>query len=96
MAGYDDLYRWSIAEPAQFWAELARFADIRAAWVKDAPVIENPAGQMPGARLLPRGARLNFAENLLRYRDAQPPRSYSVATSVARGASSTYRVSAVR
>jgi acetoacetyl-CoA synthetase len=70
MAGYDDLYRWSIDEPSQFWAELARFADIRAAWVKDAPVIEN-AEQMPGARFFS-GARLNFAENLLRYQDAYP------------------------
>jgi acetoacetyl-CoA synthetase len=70
MADYGDLYRWSIDEPAQFWAELARFADVRATFVKDGPAIEN-RGAMPGARFFP-GARLNFAENLLRYRDAQP------------------------
>jgi acetoacetyl-CoA synthetase len=70
MADYDDLYRWSIEEPAQFWTELARFADVRATWVKEAPVIEN-ADQMPGARFFS-GARLNFAENLLRYCDSYP------------------------
>ena len=70
MADYTDLYRWSIDKPGQFWAELARFADVRASWVKDGPVIVN-AEQMPGARFFP-GARLNFAENLLRYRDACP------------------------
>src|SRR3984957_3059209 len=67
---YADLYRWSIDNPAQFWAELLRFADVRASCAKDGPVIENPDA-MPGARFFP-SARLNFAENLLRYRDAQP------------------------
>jgi acetoacetyl-CoA synthetase len=70
MVGYADVYRWSIEEPAQFWSELARFADVRTSGAKDGPVIENPAA-MPGARFFP-SARLNFAENLLRYRDAQP------------------------
>jgi acetoacetyl-CoA synthetase len=70
MADYGDLYRWSIDMPAQFWAELARFADVRASCVKDGPVIEN-GNAMPGARFFP-AARLNFAENLLRYRDACP------------------------
>ena len=70
MANYDDLYRWSIDKPAQFWVEVARFADLRASFVKDAPVIDNP-NSMPGARFFA-GARLNFAENLLRYRDAYP------------------------
>lgn len=70
MADYGDLYRWSIEKPAQFWTELARFADVRATFLKDEPVIEN-RGAMPGARFFP-GARLNFAENLLRYRDAHP------------------------
>src|SRR5476651_311965 len=70
MADYGDLYRWSIDKPGQFWAELARFADVRATFVKDGPIIENGA-VMPGAHFFP-GARLNFAENLLRYRDAHP------------------------
>jgi acetoacetyl-CoA synthetase len=70
LADYGDVYRWSIDTPAQFWVEIARFADVRASCAKDGPVIENP-GAMPGARFFP-SARLNFAENLLRYRDGQP------------------------
>jgi acetoacetyl-CoA synthetase len=70
MADYSDVYRWSIDNPAQFWAEVARFADVRASCAKDGPVIENP-GAMPGARFFP-SARLNFAENLLRHRDTLP------------------------
>ena len=70
LADYGDVYRWSIDTPAQFWAEIARFADVRASCAKDGPVIENPDA-MPGARFFS-SARLNFAENLLRYRDAQP------------------------
>ncbi len=70
MTDYTDVYRWSLDNPAQFWSEVARFADLRASFAKDSPVIENPTA-MPGARFFP-GARLNFAENLLRYRDAQP------------------------
>ena len=68
LKSYDDLYAWSIERPQEFWPELARYADVRASW--DGPVIESP-GQMPGARFFPR-AQLNFAENLLRYRDDHP------------------------
>ena len=66
---YAELYAWSLAEPADFWSELARFADVRADWGAG-PAIEHP-GRMPGARFFP-GARLNFAENLLRFGDDQP------------------------
>ena len=69
LAGYDDLYPWSLEHPEDFWTELARFADVRIDWGAG-PAMEN-AGQMPGARFFP-NARLNFAENLLRYRDEQP------------------------
>jgi len=63
---YDALYAWSLAQPAQFWSELARFADLRADF-GDGPVIEHP-GRMPGARFFPT-AQLNFAENLLKFAD---------------------------
>jgi acetoacetyl-CoA synthetase len=66
LADYDALYAWSLKEPAQFWSELARFADVRADF-GSGPAIEHP-GQMPGARFFP-GARLNFAENLLKFAD---------------------------
>ncbi|MGP8035587.1 MAG: acetoacetate--CoA ligase [Steroidobacteraceae bacterium] len=66
---YTDTYAWSLERPQQFWTELARFADVRAEW-GTGPVIENPKA-MPGARFFPE-ARLNFAENLLRFSDEHP------------------------
>ncbi len=66
LGGYAELYAWSVAQPGEFWTEVARFADIRAQWGAG-PALENP-GRMPGARFFP-NARLNFAENLLRYDD---------------------------
>ena len=69
LADYDALYAWSLAEPEQFWTELARFADVRGDFASG-PVLENP-GQMPGARFFP-NARLNFAENLLKFDDDEP------------------------
>jgi len=66
---YDATYAWSLSSPAQFWSELARFADVRAEW-GTGPALERPDA-MPGARFFP-GARLNFAENLLKFADEQP------------------------
>ena len=68
LGDYSELYAWSLAEPAAFWSELARFADVRAEWGAG-PVIEHPE-RMPGARFFPQ-ARLNFAENLLRFDDGR-------------------------
>ncbi len=61
---YDDLYRWSIEET--FWASIWDYGEV----IHSAPytrVVDDP-GKMPGASWF-EGARLNFAENLLRYRD---------------------------
>lgn len=69
LQSYEEVYAWSLARPAQFWSDLADFAGVRADW-GEGPVIEN-AGRMPGARFFP-GARLNFADNLLRLADAHP------------------------
>ena len=66
LADYDATYAWSLAEPARFWTELARFAGVRGDF-REGPVIEHP-GQMPGARFFP-AAQLNFADNLLRFAD---------------------------
>jgi acetoacetyl-CoA synthetase len=66
---YEELYAWSLDAPEDFWSELARFAEIRAAW-GEGPVLESPQ-LMPGARFFP-AARLNFAANLLRYDDDRP------------------------
>ena len=69
LQGYADLYAWSVLQPQQFWTELARFADVRAEWGRG-PALEHPE-RMPGARFFP-DTKLNFAENLLRYRDEHP------------------------
>jgi acetoacetyl-CoA synthetase len=65
---YDDLYTWSVTEIPSFWAAVWDFCELRRSREPDA-VLENPV--MPGATWF-RGARLNFAENLLRCRDDRP------------------------
>ncbi len=66
--GYDAIYDWSIANIPAFWEALWRFVDIRHS-TPYASVLEDP--RMPGATWF-KGARLNFAENLLRFRDDRP------------------------
>jgi len=63
---YRSLYQWSIENIADFWATMWEFADIIASKPYD-QVIDD-AAKMPGAHWFS-GARLNFAENLLRFRD---------------------------
>ncbi|MEA2094684.1 MAG: acetoacetate--CoA ligase [Pseudomonadota bacterium] len=63
---YADLYRWSIREPAHFWAAVWRFCEVRAMRGWDTVLEEGE--RMPGARWFS-GSRLNFAANLLRFRD---------------------------
>jgi acetoacetyl-CoA synthetase len=64
---YGDLHRYSIDHPAEFWLSLWEFCEI-IGYRGDSAVSD--IGKMPGARWFP-AARLNFAENLLRYRDEQ-------------------------
>ena len=63
---YDTLYQWSIENITDFWATMWDFAGIMASTPYD-QVVDDP-NKMPGAHWFS-GARLNFAENLLRYRD---------------------------
>jgi len=65
---YDALYRWSVDHLSDFWGTFWDFAGIKALTSYD-QVIDNP-NKMPGAKWFS-GARLNFAENLLRYRNEQ-------------------------
>ncbi|WP_421869184.1 acetoacetate--CoA ligase [Motiliproteus sp.] len=65
MDGYDDLYRWSIEQPEQFWSKMWQFGGIIG---EPGQQILSDGDKMPGARWFPE-ARLNFAENLLRRRD---------------------------
>ena len=63
---YDALYQWSVTNITGFWAEMWLFAEIKAAQEYQ-QVIDEPS-RMPGAHWFT-GSQLNFAENLLRYRD---------------------------
>ncbi|MBW2030332.1 MAG: acetoacetate--CoA ligase [Deltaproteobacteria bacterium] len=65
---YEELYRWSVENIADFWASMWEFAGIKASRPYD-EVIDD-VKKMPGAKWFS-GAELNFAENLLRYRDDQ-------------------------
>ena len=63
---YDDLYDWSIKKIPNFWAAMWEFAPIIASRQYDKVV--DDLSKFPGAAWFG-GSRLNFAENLLRYRD---------------------------
>ncbi len=65
-ARYDDLYQWSIEESPTFWATLWEYGQVIHSQTYDEVV--DDITKLPGARWF-EGARLNFAENLLRYRD---------------------------
>jgi acetoacetyl-CoA synthetase len=63
---FEDLHRWSIESAPDFWELLWRFCEVRGE--PGGRRLVNPE-RMPGATWFPEG-RLNFAENLLRTRDA--------------------------
>src|SRR5205807_594914 len=63
---YPSFYRWSADHPGQFWPSLWKFCGVRASAQGRQALADGD--RMPGARWFP-GARLNFAENLLRRRD---------------------------
>ena len=66
---YDDLYRWSVDKIPEFWASVWDFVEIKASRKYDKVV--DDLTKFPGTDWFP-GARLNFAENLLRFRDEHP------------------------
>ena len=65
---FQALYQWSITEPDRFWGSVWRFCDVRAEHQGQEAVRD--FDRMPGAQWFPE-ARLNFARNLLRYRDGR-------------------------
>ncbi|MFK7912993.1 MAG: acetoacetate--CoA ligase, partial [Pseudomonadales bacterium] len=69
LPNYPMLHAWSVAEPAAFWEALSDYAGVR--YRRPAHSIVEDGDAFPGARWFP-GAQLNFAENLLRYRDHKP------------------------
>jgi len=74
---YDALYDWSVRDLEQFWSHVWRFCGVRASTGAPDPdhntvLIGRDRVAPPDPQLGPRwfpGARLNFAANLLRYRD---------------------------
>jgi acetoacetyl-CoA synthetase len=66
---YATLQAWALAEPQAFWRAVWDFCGVVASERGD--VVLADGHRFPGARWFP-GARLNFAENLLRYRDGRP------------------------
>jgi acetoacetyl-CoA synthetase len=66
--GYFELYDWSVVNIEQFWTCVWDFVGIKAS--KKAEKVVEDLKKFPGTRWF-LGAQLNFAENLLRYRDTQ-------------------------
>ena len=63
---YRALYDYSIRNPEKFWTLVWDFCGIKATGEHDRVLVD--ADQMPGASWFP-DVRLNFAQNLLRFRD---------------------------
>ena len=67
--GYNELYDWTIMNPKEFWEQTWIYSDIISS--SNYTSIVDDIKKMPGANWFP-GAKLNFAENLLKYRDERP------------------------
>jgi len=63
---YEALYQWSLSNGTDFWDEMWRFGRIISH--QDYSAVVDDLSKMPGAKWFA-GARLNYAENLLRFRD---------------------------
>ena len=63
---YNTIHRWSITNTSEFWNEVWNFCNI----ISSKPAVEvvDDPKKMPGAQWF-KGAKLNFAENLLKRRD---------------------------
>ena len=66
LPGYDALWRWSVDHPEQFWQSVWDFGGVVAS--KPAERVLTGGDRMPGARWFS-GARLNYAENMLKRQD---------------------------
>jgi acetoacetyl-CoA synthetase len=75
-ADYASLWRWSVDELEDFWADIWEFCGVRASMPYDRVL---DSREMPGARWFA-GARLNYAENLL-CRERDPSETAVVSTS---------------
>ena len=62
---YDELYQWSIGDPAKFWRAIADFCGVQ--FTSPARHVLQQSGDMTTAKWFV-GGELNFAEHLLRHR----------------------------
>ncbi len=69
LGDYDALWQWSVQQRAKFWEAVWTFCGVRYAVPWDEVLVDGD--EMPGAKWFV-GARLNFAENLLRDRSDRP------------------------
>ncbi len=68
IGSYQELYTWSIENLPDFWADVWKFSGIKASRYDS---VVDDLKRFPGARWFT-GAKLNFAENLLKFRDKHP------------------------
>ncbi|MCS7122035.1 MAG: acetoacetate--CoA ligase [Archaeoglobaceae archaeon] len=68
LKNYWDLYNWSVSEISKFWEAVWDFTNV--IYSERFRKVVDDLKKFPGARWFV-GAKLNFAENLLRYRDDQ-------------------------
>ncbi len=66
VGSYSELYRWSVQKVSDFWSAVWDYAGIICSHPYEKVV--DDLNRFPGAKWFP-GARLNFAQNLLRHRD---------------------------
>jgi len=66
ISSYDELYNWSISNTQDFWEAMWKFGEIKASHRYNVAV--DDLSKFPGAKWFI-GAKLNFAENLLKHRD---------------------------
>ena len=69
LKNYDDLYSWSIQDIPSFWESVWNFCEVK--YSTPYSEIVDDTSKMPGAKWFT-GSQLNYAENLLRFKDSKP------------------------
>ena len=64
LKSYDELFNWSVNHISEFWEQIWDFSEIKHS-IPYTKVVDDDK-KMPGAKWFS-GAKLNYAENLLRY-----------------------------
>jgi len=69
-AGYAELWQWSVDDLEAFWQAIWDYFDVRSSTPYERVLADR---RMPGAKWFP-GARLNYAEHVLRHERRTPMR----------------------